>query len=180
MAENTSRLKSKKSSGEDRFKKDSKESDLMERNISFRRVVKVIPGGRRFMLSGAMVVGDGAGRIGYGTGKGKEMVDACKKARKEAQRKMKSYTITGNTIPYPIIGRFASSRVVLKPAPPGTGLRTSAVVRSVVELVGIKDLTAKCLGSVNFNNVALATLDALSQIQDIEKVLLRRKGGKKK
>lgn len=175
MSEN--RENSKKVRDNKNFKQDKSTlgKDLLEKTVKIRRVVKAIKGGRRFCLSALVVVGDGEGRAGFGLGKGKEVADAIKKAKKNAQKKMQSFVMDGHTIPYEVCGRFGSARVILKPAPEGTGLRAGASVRTVAELIGVKDLYSKCLGSSNPINITAAVFEGFSRLKNKEEMIKRRK-----
>jgi len=141
-----------------------------ERVIQIRRCACVVKGGRRFSFAALVVVGDEAGRIGYGYGKGTEVPVSVEKATKKANRKLYRIALDGTTIPHEVHGRFGASRVFLMPAAPGTGIIAGTTVRSVVELVGVKDILTKSRGSNNPVNLVKATFDALTKLRSREDV----------
>lgn len=139
-----------------------------ERVVDIGRTAKVVKGGRRFAFRAVVVVGDNKGTVGVGIGKAREVPDAVRKGTEQARKSMKSYSISGNTIPHPIIAKFGASEVILKPATPGTGVIAGGGVRAVLECAGVRDVLTKSLGSSNKLNVVRATLLALSQMQNAE------------
>ncbi len=141
-----------------------------EKIVQIRRCACVVKGGRRFSFAALVVVGDERGRVGYGYSKGGEVPLAVDKAKKYAERGMKSYPLRGTTIPHVVEGRYGASRVLLMPAASGTGIIAGATVRAVVESVGIRDILTKKRGSSNPSNVVKATMDALSQLRTREQV----------
>lgn len=148
---------------------DSK-SDSPEKVVQIRRCACVVKGGRRFSFAAMVVVGDRKGRVGWGYAKAGEVPQAVEKAVKAANRRMVNVISEGHTIPHRVVGRFGTSRVILLPALPGTGIKAGECVRSVVESVGITDILTKCMGSTNPINLVKATFDALSQIRTRESV----------
>ncbi len=149
---------------------------LEERLIRVRRVFTVVRGGRTIGFNALMVVGDRAGRVGLGLGKAKELVEAIRKGRREAEKSMIHVFLKNNTIPHEVRGKYGASRVLLKPASPGTGVVAGEAVRAVVELAGVKDILSKSLGSNNRLNVAKAVLEGLRELRDPQAVLHLRKG----
>ena len=146
--------------------------------ISIGRVTKVTKGGRHFRFSAVVVVGDKKGKVGLGTGKANEVPDAIKKAVQNATKNIVNISIVDErTIPHEAIGCEGASRVMLKPAAKGTGVKAGGPVRSVLEMAGIKDILSKSLGSNTKINMAYATLNALKAQKTIEEVARLR--GKK-
>ncbi|OHD14124.1 MAG: 30S ribosomal protein S5 [Spirochaetes bacterium GWD1_27_9] len=146
--------------------------------IKISRVAKVVKGGRRFSFSALVAVGDKNGKIGIGFGKANEVADAIVKASNDAKKNINKINLTKKrTIPHEIIGEFKSSKVIMMPAAPGTGVIAGGAVRSIMEVLGVTDILAKVMGSKNQMNVTKATINALLSLKDIKEVAKRR--GKK-
>ena len=149
-------------------------SDLIEKLINIRRVAKVVKGGRRFAFSALVVVGDGNGKLGCGTGKAAEVNEAVRKATEKAKKNMKFFNLYNRTIHHPVSVKFGACKLVFKPAPNGSGIISSDPIRSVMEAVGIKDVNIKALGSTNPGNMVLATIKGLSILRPFDHVAIMR------
>ncbi len=149
---------------------ESSNSDSPERVVQIRRCACVVKGGRRFSFTALVVVGDGQGRVGYGYGKAIEVPLAVEKAVKAANRNMIRCPLTKNSIPHQVIGKFGSSKVMLMPANPGTGIIAGACVRAVAESLGLTDVLTKTRGSSNPINVVKAAFEALKQLRSREEI----------
>ena len=151
------------------------ELDLKEEAVvRINRVAKVTSRGKRFSFSTIVVVGDGLGHVGVGLGKANEVISSISKAKDKAKRNIFKSTIINGTIPHKIVGRYGSSRVLLKPAAPGTGIIAGAPVRAVMEQVGVNNILTKRYGSSNPMNIVRAAINALENLQDAVKIANKR------
>ena len=146
------------------------ELGLLEKIVYLNRVAKVVKGGRRFSLSALVVVGDGNGNVGYGLGKAQEVPEALRKATEHARKNMMSVPLVDGTLPYDVLGRYGSGRVLLKPASKGTGIIAGGAVRAIMEAAGVSDVLAKAIGTNNPHNVLKATMAGLASLRSAEEV----------
>ena len=161
-------------SAEARFSRNEGQSEFDERVVFVNRCAKVVKGGRRFSFSAVVVVGDRDGRVGFGFGKANEVADAIRKGGDAAKKEMMRVKLVGKPIPHEVIGICDGGRVLLKPAPDGTGLIVGGGMRPVLEAAGIRDAIGKSLGSKNRLNVVKATVDALSKLRLAEEIAAAR------
>ena len=143
---------------------DRDEVTLTERVVNIRRVAKVVKGGRHLTFSALVVVGDGQGRVGSGLGKAIAIPDAVRKGATIAQKTLITVPLKGTTVPFQVKAKYGAAQVMLKPAPPGTGIISGPSMRAVLDMVGAKDVVAKSLRSQNPINVVRATIEALRQL----------------
>ena len=148
--------------------------ELQERLVKTKRVSKTVKGGRIASFATIMVVGDGEGHVGYGLGKAAEVPEAIRKGIEDAKKNVISVSLKGTTIPHEVIGEFGAGRVLLKPAPEGTGIIAGGTMRAILEMAGIRNIRAKCLRSTNPTNVVKATFAALEQLRTAEEVAQMR------
>ena len=161
-------------SAEARFSRNESASEFDERVVFVNRCSKVVKGGRRFSFSAVVVVGDRDGRVGFGFGKANEVADAIRKGGESAKKEMIRVKLAGKTIPHEVIGVCDGGRVLLKPAPKGTGLIVGGGMRPVLEAAGVHDAIGKSLGSKNRLNVVKATVDALNKLRSAEEIAAAR------
>lgn len=154
----------------DRAPKEDNGPEMIEKVVYLNRVSKTVKGGRVMKFSALVVVGDGKGTVGYGLGKAAEVSEAILKGIADAKKNMVKIMLEGTTIPHDIIGEFGAGRVMLKPAPEGTGIIAGGAVRAVMEAVGISNIRAKCLRSNNPQNVVKATMQGLVSLRDAAEV----------
>jgi len=140
--------------------------DLTDQVIQINRVTKVVKGGKNLSFAALVVVGDGAGHVGFGTGKAREVPVAIKKAIEAAKKNLIRVPLINNTLPHPIVGEHGAGRVLMKPASEGTGVIAGGAVRAVMQAAGVHDVRTKVLGSTNPHNVVRATFDGLLNMKD--------------
>ena len=154
---------------------DNDNKEFSERLVTINRVAKVVKGGRRFGFAAIMIVGDNKGRVGYGTGKAKEVPEAVRKATEDAKTKMVRVHLKDNrTLHHDVIGRYGAGKVILRSAAPGTGIIAGGAMRALFESLGIKDVVAKSMGTSNPHNMLKATFDAFMQSESPKSVAAKR------
>jgi small subunit ribosomal protein S5 len=151
-------------------KKDKQNQEMTEKVLYVNRCSKVVKGGRKFSFSALILVGDGKGRIGYGFAKANELTDAIRKGGEAARKNIRAYPKNGNTIPHEVEATWDGARLLIKPAPEGSGVVAGSKVRAVLEMAGIKDVMAKSLGASNPINLVKATFKALAQLLSREEI----------
>ena len=154
---------------------DNENKEFSERLVTINRVAKVVKGGRRFGFAAIMIVGDNKGRVGYGTGKAKEVPEAVRKATENAKTKMVRVHLKDNrTLHHDIVGRFGAGKVILRSASPGTGIIAGGPMRALFESLGIKDVVAKSTGTSNPHNMWKATFDAFKRSESPKSIASKR------
>jgi len=150
-------------------------SDLIDKLVSINRVAKVVKGGRRFGFAALVVVGDGKGKVGFGSGKAKEVSDAMRKALDSAKKSMVRIPLReGRTLHHDLYGRFGAGKVIIRTAPVGTGIIAGGPMRAVFEALGVQDVVAKSVGTSNPHNMLKATFNALSEMRSPRAVAAKR------
>lgn len=147
---------------------------LQEKLVAVRRVAKVVKGGRQFGFTALTVVGDGSGRVGYGLSKAREVPVAIQKSMEQARKNMRQVSLNGDTLNYPISSSTGAAKVFMQPASPGTGIIAGGAMRAVFEVVGVRNVLAKCIGSNNPINVVRATIKGLTEIQNPRYISAKR------
>ena len=156
---------------------DARQLDLQEKVVEVRRVTKVVKGGRNFRFAALVVVGDENGHVGIGSGKAMEVPDAIRKAVEDAKKNLIKVPMVGTTIPHEVIGHFGAGRILIMPPQEGTGVLAGGAARDLLELAGLKDVRAKCLGTRNPRNMVNATIEGLKSRKTAEDIAALR--GKK-
>lgn len=146
------------------------EPELFEKVVHINRCAKVVKGGRRFSFAALVVVGDQKGQVGFGYGKAQMVPDAIRKGTEQAKKAMKTVSISGETIPHPILGTYDGGKVFLRPARRGTGIIAGGGVRAVLEAAGVKNILSKSLGSNNQLSVVTATMNGLEQLRTASEI----------
>ncbi|EIJ43449.1 ribosomal protein S5, bacterial/organelle type [Beggiatoa alba B18LD] len=152
----------------------TKNDDLVEKLVAVNRVAKVVKGGRIFSFTALTVVGDGKGKIGFGYGKAREVPAAIQKAMESARKNMKTVSLKGTTLYYPVSAEHGASKVYMQPASEGTGVIAGGAMRAVLDAVGIRDVLAKSFGSSNPMNVVRATFKALTDVSSPDYIAAKR------
>ena len=151
------------------------QSDVVEKLVSINRVAKVVKGGRRFAFAALVVVGDQKGRVGFASGKAREVPEAIRKGTEKAKKNMIRVPLReGRTLHHDVLGSYGAGKVVLRAAPPGTGIIAGGPMRAIFETLGLQDVVAKSIGTQNPHNMIKATFDALSNLQSPRMVASRR------
>lgn len=156
------------------YQNSGSEDDLLEKLVAINRVAKVVKGGRLFGFTALTVVGDGKGQVGVGRGKAREVPAAIQKAMESARRNLVRVPLAGGTLQYPVMARHGAARVYMHPASEGTGIIAGGPMRAVFEVLGVKDVLAKCIGSNNPINVIRATIDGLGKMRSAEQIAAKR------
>ena len=151
------------------------DNEFVDKLVHINRVAKVVKGGRRFAFAALVVVGDAKGRVGYGTGKAREVPEAIRKATEQAKRSLIKVPLReGRTLHHDVFGHFGAGRVILRSAPPGTGIIAGGPMRAVFETMGVADVVAKCLGTSNPHNMVKATFEALQNLTAPKNIAAKR------
>ncbi len=150
------------------------ETDLIDKVVFINRVAKVVKGGRRFRFSALVVVGDGKGLVGIGSGKANEVPEAIRKGVERAKKSLYRIPLHHTTISHTVMGKWGAANVLLKPASAGTGVIAGGPVRALMEALGVKDILTKCIGTNNPNNVLLAAMNGLTELRSPEQIAVVR------
>ena len=151
-----------------RFRGKREKPEYDQKLLDLARVTRVVKGGRRFRFRATLVIGNRKGKVGVGVGKGADVSDAIRKAFDDAKKSMITVPMRKNTIPHEVVYKVGSARIILKPVGPGKGVIAGGAIRSVVDLAGVKDITAKSLGTSNKLNVARATVAAFMSLNNVK------------
>lgn len=160
-----------------RQEQEAEENGMIEKVVHINRCAKVVKGGRRFSFAALVVVGDGAGQVGVGYGKAKEVPEAIRKGTERAHANMETVNLKGTTIPHEVQGYFDGGKVIMRPASDGTGVIAGGGVRAVLEAVGVHNILTKSLGSNNPGAMINATFDALRKLRTAEKIAQVKQSG---
>ncbi len=167
--------RSRRGEGGDRQSREREETEFVEKLVSINRVAKVVKGGRRFGFAALVVVGDFKGRVGYGSGKAREVPEAIRKATDQARRALVRVPLReGRTLHHDIIGRYGAGEVIMRAAPQGTGIIAGGPMRAIFEALGVQDVVAKSVGTSNPHNMIKATFEALNRSASPRSVASRR------
>ncbi|MDO4642347.1 MAG: 30S ribosomal protein S5 [Cardiobacteriaceae bacterium] len=150
------------------------ETEFLEKLVAVNRVTKVVKGGRQFAFTALTVVGDGNGRIGYGYGKAKEVPVAIQKAMDQAKKSLVNVSLNKDTLQHPVVGTHGAAKIYMQPASTGTGIIAGGAMRAVFEVLGVKDVLAKCIGTRNPGNVVRATINGLQKMTKPTDVAAKR------
>ncbi len=153
---------------------DASNMELQERVVAINRVSKTVKGGRVMKFAALVVVGDGKGTVGYGQGKASEVPDAIRKGIEDAKKNLVKVSLKGSTIPHEIIGVYGAGRVLMRPAPEGTGLIAGGPVRAVLEVTGVRNIRTKSLRSRNPKNMVSATMQGLMSLKNADEIAAKR------
>ncbi|MBP3194509.1 MAG: 30S ribosomal protein S5 [Cardiobacteriaceae bacterium] len=155
-------------------KERQQENEFLEKLVAVNRVTKVVKGGRQFAFAALVVIGDGKGRVGFGYGKAKEVPVAIQKAIEQAKKSLVTVSLNNDTLQYAVIGTHGAAKVFMQPASAGTGIIAGGAMRAVFEVVGVKDVLAKCIGTRNPGNVIRATINGLMSMNTAQEVADKR------